>query len=144
MAAVGGSAVFTGTAGAAASGTASTSGVTSSNTQVGLKISWTYNLTFPAASTNLNYKLDVGSNYFFLKIRNSSAYQLLKVYVNYGLVAQTLDIITIPNDGQTYNIGYYSAYTNSNVRAENGTTYWSWPTLGLPFTVDQSQTVVAN
>jgi hypothetical protein len=143
-AAAGGTVVFTGTPNASVTATATTSGTTNTGTQVGLQIAWSFTAAFPAAGSNFNEALNVGSNYFFLKLVNTSAYQLLKVYVNYGLTAQTLDNITVQNDGNTYNIGYYQAYSNSNVRAENGNIYWQWQTLNLPFTTNQSTTLQAN
>jgi hypothetical protein len=79
-----------------------------------------------------------------LKVINTSTKPILKLYVNYGLVAQTLDNITIPNDGLTYTLGYYQAYSNSNVRAENGTTFWNWNPLNLPFTNNQVKILTAN
>ncbi|HTI10611.1 MAG TPA: hypothetical protein VL832_18710, partial [Puia sp.] len=139
----GASLVFTGTAGSSFSASASTSGKTSSGTQVGLLLSWTLSNTFPG-SGNFSTKLDAGSNYFFLKIINRSSLAMTKLYVNYGLQPQTLDNITIPNDGLTYNIGYYSAYTNSNARAENGNTYWYWSTLNLPGTLNQATILTGN
>ena len=132
-----------GTAGTVLSGTAYTSGLTSSGAQVGLKISWTINDKFPSTG-NFTNNLNIGSNIFFLKLVNSASYQITAVYVNYGLQAQTLDNITIPNDGKIYNIGYYNAYGNSNVRAENGNTYWYWSTLNIPGAQNQSVTVTAN
>ena len=124
-------------------GTATTSGKTSSGTTVGSTMSWTLNNTFPT-SGNLNSNLNVGGDYFFLKVKNASPKSINKVYVNYGLVNQTLDNVVIANDSQTYNLGYYKAFSNSNVRGENGTYAWSWNTLSLPFTQNQSFTVVAN
>ncbi|MEX8547661.1 MAG: hypothetical protein V5804_08675 [Mucilaginibacter sp.] len=141
--AVGSSAQYTGTPNAAATGTATTSGKTSSGTVVGNTISWTLSNTFPA-SGNANSTLNVGGDFFFLKVKNTSSKTINKLYVNYGLVSQTLDNVVIANDGLVYNLGYYKAYTNSNVRGENGTTSWSWNTLSLPFTTNQSFTVQAN
>jgi hypothetical protein len=134
--AAGASLVFTGTPGATFAATATTSEKTSTGTQVGQQISWTLNTTFPS-SGDLPNKLDVPSDYFFLKIVNKDILPMTKLYVNYGLTAQTLDNITIPNDGLSYNIGYYKAYTNSNARAENGNTYWYWSNLNLTGTINQ-------
>jgi hypothetical protein len=139
----GASVSFIGTPGSTLNGTAVTSGLTSSGTQVGLQMAWTLSNSFPASgsfSTNLNTSAD----YFFLQVINSSGLQMNKLYVNYALQAQTLDNVTIPNDGKTYNIGYYHAYSNSNARAESGTTYWSWPNLNLPGTVNQATVLTAN
>lgn len=142
---VGGSAVFTGTANAAKTGNASTSGKTSNGTLIGLPIVWNnINLSFPAAGGNLNYTLNIGPDFFFLKMVNTSTLAIQKVYVNYGLQSQTLDNISIPNNGNTYGTGYYKAFSNSNVRAENGNIFWFWNPLNLPFTNNQSKTVQAN
>ncbi len=134
---------YTGTPNAAATGTATTSGKTTSGTIVGNTISWSLANTFPATG-NANNTLNVGGDSFFLKVKNASSKPIIKLYVNYGLAPQTLDNVTITNDSQVYGLGYYKAYTNSNVRGENGTTYWSWNTLSLPFTQNQSVTLTAN
>lgn len=142
---VGGNAIFSGSENSTGTGTASTSGKTSSGTQVGLLLTWNnVTLTFPAAGTNLNSPLNVGSEFFFLKMKNTSSYAIQKVYVNFGLQNQSVDNISIPNDGITYSLGYYKAYTNSNVRAESGNIYWSWDPLNLSNTNNQSMTLSAN
>lgn len=142
---VGGNAVFSGSANTSGTGTASTSGKSSSGTQVGLLLTWNnFTMTFPAAGTNLNSPLNVGSEFFFLKMKNTSSYSLQKVYVNYGLQSQTVDNVSIPNDGAIYNLGYYKAYTNSNIRAESGNNYWSFNSLNLSFTNNQSTILSAN
>ncbi|HLK27908.1 MAG TPA: hypothetical protein VKT28_04960 [Puia sp.] len=142
---LGGSAVFSGTPGANATGSATTSGKTSSGTQVGLNVSWTLNENFPSAKgTNVNVPLNVDGTLFFLKIQNKANVPINKVFVNYGLVDQTEDDVTINNNSVVYSLGYYKAFTNSNVRGENGTLFWSWNTLGLSFTNNQSTTLTAN
>lgn len=135
--------VYTGTPGTTLNASASTSGKTTSGGQVGLLLSWTLSNTFPS-SGDYPTKLDAGNNYFFLKIINKSSLTMTRLYVNYGLQPQTVDNITIPNDGQTYNIGYYSAYSNSNARAENGNIYWYWSSLGLPGTSNQVAVLTGN
>jgi hypothetical protein len=135
--------VVKGTPGAASSGNAYTSGRTSSGAQVGLKIAWTINDKFPG-SGNFISDLNVGSAYFFLKLVNNSVTPVIRLYVNYGLLAQTTDNIIIPNDGNIYNIGFYNAYSNSNVRAESNAVYWYWPVLNLSGSSNQSVTVTAN
>jgi len=142
---VGGSAVFSGSANTTSTGNASTSGKTNTNTLVGALITWD-NITqaFPSSGNNINYQLNVGSNFFFLKMKNTSNFSLLKIYVNYNLQNQTLDNVTIPNDGNTYNLGYYRAFSNSNVRAESGNYYWSWSSLSLSNVNNQSTTLTAN
>ncbi len=140
---VGSQIVLTGTPGAALTGTATTSGQTSSGTQVGLLMTWNLNYTYPT-SGNSSVKLDAESNYFFLKVINQSAYHMTTIYVNFGLAAQTTDNIDIPNDGKTYNIGYYNAYSNSNVKAINGNTYWLWTPITFAGLTNQALTVTGN
>jgi PKD domain len=128
---VGGEVTLSGKPDAAAVGSAYTSGATSSGTQVGLKISWTINDTFNDSFADLN----VSGSFWFLKIINSSSRQVTKVFVNYGLQSQSIDNISIPNDGKTYNIGYYQSFSNSNVRLEATGAVWSFSPLylgGLP------------
>lgn len=139
-----GSAIFTGTASSKATGTATSNGKTSSGTQVGLKITWNLNHTFPTTGTQL-VDLSAGSEVFFLQIINQSQTPMNKVIVNNGLQSQTVDNISIPTDGKLYNIGYYKAFTNSNVRAEgNNNRYWTWPNLNLKFENNQLKTLTAT
>lgn len=139
-----GSAIFTGTASSKATGTATSNGKTSSGTQVGLKITWNLNHTFPTTGTQL-VDLSAGSEVFFLQIINQSQTPMNKVIVNNGLQSQTVDNISIPADGKLYNIGYYKAFTNSNVRAEgNNNRYWTWPNLNLKFENNQLKTLTAT
>ena len=134
---------FTGSANSTITGSAKTSGATSSSTQVGLMITWNFTGTFPASGTS-TINIEVPGTYFFLRIKNNSSRTISKVYVNYGLVSQTLDNITLSNGGQTFNIGYYKAFSNSNVRAESGSYYWSWNSLVYQGAVNRLVTVVAN
>ena len=136
----GGDVTYSGAYGDVAAGTASTSGSTTSGTQVGLLISWTLSNTFPAGNQTIN--LNVTSDYFFLKLKNNSVYNITQVYVNHGLMSETLDNISVPNTGITYNIGYYRAWTNSNIYLTAGSTYWSY-NISLPFTTNQSYTFTA-
>ncbi len=138
--------VFSGSKGAAAIGSASTSGTTTTGTQVGLKISWNINTTFPS-SGNTTTNLDVNGDLFFVKLTNVSAKQIVKIYSNYGLSDQTLDNLSIPNNGTEYSIGYYKAFSNSNVRAEAADgTFWTWnsSTLALTFKNNQVVSLKAN
>lgn len=140
-----GTVTFAAKAGTQATGSASCANKTTSGTQIGLKISWDLNYTFPSSGT-LTVNIGINSSYFFLRVQNKSGKQINKLLVNYGLQSQTQDNIIIPADDKVYGIGYYKAFTNSNVRAENTTSnsVWSWTSLSLPFTENQSTTLVAN
>jgi len=137
---VAGNKTFTGSSGNSATGTASTSGETTSGTQVGLLITWTISNTFSSSAQTVN--LDINSSYFFLKLINSSAYTINKVYVNYGLTSQTLDNISVANSGTLFGIGYYKAWTNSNLYLMSGSIFWSY-NISLSFTSNQSYTFTA-
>ncbi len=141
----GASIVFSGTPNSQVNLHATTSGVTSSGTQVGLQMNWDGNYNFPATG-NSTTNLVVTKDFFFLKINNNSNKTIGKIYVNYGLTNQTVDNISLVPSSTPYALGYYKAYTNSNVRAEtsNGVTWWSWNSLSLPFSNNQSVTVIAN
>lgn len=100
--------------------TAETSGETNTGTQIGLLITWNY----PSIDvSSLEYKrinLILSSAYFFMRMQNTGAHTLSPIYVNYGLTDQTMDNISIPNNSVLYNIGYYRAYSNTQVRG-----YWT-------------------
>lgn len=128
-----------------ASYSALTYGQTNSGMQVGMKMTWSYAIDL-SAGKNIDINLMASSQVFFLCIVNNGLRALSPLYVNYGLVSQTYDNISIPADGQTYSIGYYLAYTNTQVRAYvSGTTsyaYWNQGSnFSLPFTSNQTVTL---
>lgn len=133
----GATASYSATAGTSVIGTATTSGQTSNGTKIGNILTWNLNsYTFPASASTIA-DLKASSEVFFLKLKNVSSKPIVKVYVNYGLTNQTLDNISIPNDGVLYNIAYYKAFSNSNIRLEAADgTYWAY-SVTLPNTVNQ-------
>ncbi|MCW3121634.1 MAG: toll/interleukin receptor protein [Flavipsychrobacter sp.] len=141
---VGGSVEYDGTPGNYATGSAYTSGQASNGYTIGQTIYWDFNDYFPQGGIQ-TVDINVSPDYFFLKIQNYSRYYIDQGYVNYHLSSQYFDNMYIPNDGYTYDIGYYEAYTNSNVRLETatGSHYW-YSGISLPFTYNQSYTFVAN
>lgn len=139
-----GSAVtFSGAPNAAISGSATTSGKTNSGTQVGLKVDWNLTGNFPATGSR-SVELNIDASLFFLRVINNSGRPIAKLLTNYGLASQIAENLSIGADGLTYNLGYYKAFTNSNVRAESGNYYWQWSNLSLPFTINQSVTLTAT
>lgn len=140
----GGTASYKGKADRYATGNASTSGLTSSGSQIGLLMTWSLAYYFPAGGGTDDITLNVANDYFYLKIQNLSTKTITKVYSNYGLAGQTVDNLSIPNNGITYDLGYYRAYTNTNVRAESGTTFWYWNPVILPWSNNQTKTLIAN
>ena len=92
--------------------TASTSG------SYGATITWSFTDNFPASGgDNLSKPLDVDASYFYLEIINAYIAPTAAVIVNLGLASQTSDAVTIPNNGNTYGIGYYLAFSNTVIKA---------------------------
>jgi hypothetical protein len=136
-----GSVTYYGITGSSASYTASTSGKTSTGTQIGLLITWNNSITL--SGSNVSRDLIISNDKFFLYMKNNGTKNLNKIYVNYGLNSQTLDNVVIPNDNVKYRLGYYYAWTNSNVRAykEGTSTYLQWNQgthFNFPWTNNQS------
>ncbi len=105
--------------------TASTSGKTSSGTTVGLTLTWGGSANAIDVSDYVSYGIGFGysSSYFFLYLKNTGNTTLGPLYVNYGLTSQTKDDISMAkNTTSSYSIGYYRAYSNTEVRA-----YWAYP-----------------
>jgi hypothetical protein len=141
---VSGSVTYTGTSGSAAVVTAYTSATTSSGTQVGALITWpSFTDYFPTGGNLTTEPLDVSATYFFLKMVNNDASQsVVSILVNYGLASQTTDNVIVPNNGNTYGIGYYLAFSNTEVYAVSSVSgnYWtSFPYI--PNTLNASATV---
>jgi len=123
---VGGNVTYSGTYGTSTNANAYTSGLSSTGTQFGLKITWSLSDPFPASGTS-NINLYVNSNDFYLYIINNNAsYATNTLYVNYSLTAQTVDYVDVPNNGVKYGIGYYSAYTNTEIYILSNPTGTSW------------------
>ncbi len=109
----GGSVAFRGSANAVASGSATTFGtanelgISTSGGIIGLTINWAINNTFPTSDT-LKVPLDIGASYFFLRLKNSGTKNIIDFYVNVGFsYGEVYQDVTIPNDGNTYDMGYY-------------------------------------
>lgn len=143
----GASAVFTGQVNTPASGNALTFGgsefgISSPSGQIGMEIDWNIDDVFPTSDT-LRLPLDVGSSYFFLRITNKGAKNIINYYVNVNFPSseQFFQDVTIPNDGKTYDLGYYLAYSSSNVQTQSADSKVVWKALSLPLTNNQSATV---
>lgn len=112
---------------------ASTSG------QYGSTITWTLNDSFPPYGTRV-VNLDVDTNYFFLKFYNDWVPLINNITINYLLPQQTRISVNIPDDGNTYNIGYFVALANSNVGWYSNYGGYYPIQINLPFTLNQSYT----
>ncbi|TMQ02641.1 MAG: hypothetical protein E6J91_50885 [Deltaproteobacteria bacterium] len=122
---------------------ASTSGRTNQGAQVGLLMSW--NDTYLSGSARADtVDLIVTATYFFVKVQNCGSI-INGFYVNYGLVSQTFDNISIPGDCVVRSIGYYRAFTNTEVRGYRSLAYTYWDQgvhFVLPWTNNQSATLL--
>lgn len=128
---------FTGDANTGISGQAITSGGTTAQ-PVGAILTWDLSpYYFPASGTTV-IPIDVSTDYFFLTLKNTSSLSTKLIEVNYGTTAATAENVTVPNDGNTYNIGYYKAFSNSNARFTlTDNTYYQVPALNLFMSPDQ-------
>lgn len=108
---------------------ASTQGKAADNTVLGLNIKWDETLDVSQEPSPI-YDLNMNKNFFFMKVRNKGTYKLDKWSINNGTQQQIDDNITIPNDGNIYNFGYYDALSNTKVYAHlvgttNSDAYWA-------------------
>jgi len=143
----GSSVTYTGVQGSSVTYSAYTYGKTSTGTQIGLEMDWNGTLTLSGGTKTCD--LNVSSTYFFLYVTNSSSYNLYNLYVNKGTVAQTHDNIVISNNGVKTALGYFAAYTNTNVYLYNstGSLYWYWvysTNFTFPWTVNQYISLTAT
>lgn len=143
----GASYTYKGGAGTLATGTASTTGssslgISSPDGTIGLPISWSLSNTFPASDT-LRVPLDVGSSYFFLRMVNNGAKNVINYYVNVNFPSteEFFQDVTVPNDGKVHDLGYYLAYSSSNVQTQSADSKVVWKAVTLPLTNNQSFTV---
>jgi len=125
-----------------------TSGETSSGDQVGEKIIWDFTEDV-SGKLSQTFNLAVDSDWFFIFIRNNGSHDLSPFYVNYNTSYQTRDDIYIPADGTKYQIGYYRAFSDTEIRAYwyNTSTYSYWiqgTNFTLSFSENQSVTLVNN
>lgn len=124
-----------------------TSGETNQGTQVGLELSWSD--AFYMGEVNHEITLEVDSDYFFLYLTSNGA-DLYPIYVNYGLMSETVDNVRVIGDGVERKLGYYRAFSNGNVRAynANGNGYYVYWDCGynyyLPWTANQSISLTNN
>lgn len=137
---------FDGQAGTVGSFKAETGAKSAQGSLVGNLITWENSYNFPGSGT-FTVTLNLGSQWFFLFVTNESSRKINKVYVNYGLQSQTVENASIPNDKIRYRLGYYRAFSNSNLRIE-GENNWVWthaaPDFKLDFTENQSYTFTAR
>lgn len=82
---------------------------------VGISLSIT-NDTLNISNNPRTINININANYFFLYYTNALTVNVYPLEVNYGTTAQMTEYITIPNDNIQYGLGYYEAYTNTEIR----------------------------
>ena len=140
----GGSVIYDGTPGTYADGSAYTSGLTGSGSQIGLKLIWNFNTdVFPQIGTD-EVDINVSKLYFFLRIKNASPYRIGTEYVNYNQSYESVDNVVIPNDGNYYDVGYYDAFPDTRLHfvSTGGSVFWN-DVVSLPNTMNQHYLSVA-
>ncbi len=121
---------------------AETHGQSASNMMLGLNIMWDETLDVSQEVSPI-YDLNISEDFFFMRVRNNGTYKLDKWSVNNGTQYQIDDDITIPNDGNIYDFGYYDALSNTKIFARlvgtNDDAYWAQGThFTFPNTINQS------
>jgi len=122
--------------------TAETAGYTTGGTQIGELVGWA-NTWDVSTQSSFTLNLNVSETLFFIRIQNNGSVSFRPLYVNYNTSAQTVDDIPIPNDGNLYRIGYYQAFSNTEVLAllndgsGMGVSWKQGEQFTLPFTLNQ-------
>ena len=110
---------------------------------VGMTLNWSRTDSFPITDT-LRIPLNVGPTYFFLRMQNNDPKNIIDFYVNIsfpGPGEQVFQDVTIPNNGVVYDMGYYLAFSSSNVQVQTSDSRVIWKAVSLPFTNNQSCTI---
>ena len=134
---------FSGTAGASATVTASTSVTNQAGKTVGEVVTWSFTDSFPTNGTKLTVPLNIDTSYFYLKMANADpSDSVVYVKVNYATPYEKMDSVLIPNNGLTYVVGYYKAFSTTKVYAAGSYPGTSW-VLGttIPDVVNATTTV---
>jgi hypothetical protein len=128
---------FTADANTGISGQAITSGGTTAQ-PIGLTLSWNLSPYYFPASGTMVIPIDVSTDYFYLTLKNTTNLATKLIEVNYGTTVSTAENVSVPNDGNTYGIGYYKALTNSNARFTlTDNSYFQVSSLNLFMSLDQ-------
>ena len=104
----------------------------------GLIMVWDFDVTI--GSEDIDQPLYYGGDYFFLNLRNSSSYTINDFVVNQDLTTEYHSELDMPNNSTWYGIGYFNAWTNSNVYiySDASSTYWSIDPITLSFQNNQT------
>ena len=114
----GGTATFFGIEASSIGYHAETSGKTSTGDLIGLNIVWDYTLALIGGEQEA--ELGIPGDFFFLRLTNNGTHYWGPIEVDHVESETSIENILIPNDGTRYNIGYYNAWSFTEVRA-----YWN-------------------
>jgi hypothetical protein len=111
---------------------------------LGTRIQWAID-TVVHADGNFTYPLYVNSNYFFLKVVNTSTANINYITVNtYNSDDKYTLNIKIPNDGVIYSVGYFKILPNTKIEIWNINNYYLNWTNGnnMNFSDNYNQTML--
>ena len=103
----------------------------------GLTLGWDFDIE--VGNNDINDNLFTDGSLFFINLRNSSVYTLNDFYVNYELTSEIGCALDMPNNSVWYPIGYFNAWSNSNVRFESDETSTSWYIDPISLTFENNQ-----
>ena len=125
------SAVFTGTPGTSATGSATTRGL------FGSTYNWTFNDLFPSNGNTFTNTLNVSSEYFFLEIANNDIYPINNLLINSGTATQTSEAVSLVPERLPYYVGYYKSAPNTTITVKlNTNTTFTTDSITLPDTAN--------
>ena len=107
----------------------------------GLVMVWDFDITI--GTEDIDQPLYYGSDYFFINMNNNSSYILNDFWVNRFFTTETHLELDMPNNNTWYPIGYFNAYSNSNVYfyTDNSSSYWYIDPITLSFENNQTYNI---
>ena len=106
---------------------AETLGETSTGGQIGLLIYWDTNNDPIDLTEYSSWNLIIDSYFVFINMKNDGLNDLSPIYVNWGDPDyETVDYITIANDGLWKATGYYDAWDDMEIRAFFANDQYTW------------------
>lgn len=115
-----------------------------SGNQIGYKLTWnnTYNVSGLVSKT---ISLYASSSVIYLKLCNTSSYAIGNLYINYDLGSSGYSYLpySFPNNGTTYHLGYYAAYSNMQLKFSNSANTKSWTGYIYPTLTENAAYTIA-
>jgi len=107
---------------------AETSGTTAQGDVLGVELYWSFDVDLNGGTTVQD--LNVGTDYFFLYITNKGTHVLSPLQIDDGSAEFFTEEVSVPADEVKYQIGYYHAWDQTQVRAyyeddPENYTYWN-------------------